>query len=389
MNSLQASAYILLTVWLVLLVAALGFREAGLLYSAGAMLALFCLFPVYVAMFCFFRVPVNKMLDVFFLGSKYLETYVSDTVAAHKDESGRTMAQLGGKRGWLGGSFIVLAWPLYSVIRMPTTVLKIEFDLTDVFTKDDIPVRMSINMVKQFSPDHSMLWGTVNAFDKEMDLTRKTTIDVWPNGETPSGQQLEAAKAEGKPLRPLRSYDNPLLTKAMVVEFSPVVQEAARTVASEYPWTETAGTGTKTIKEFVPDIEEKIKKRLSVYESPLAKAGLFKTLTRDPGTGDILGKPEVGPTLVSIDINVLDIDIPADIKADLGKPYRGTLEGQRLKKIHEESGIPASMVRGLEALEQAETFNLLAAGERIPDIVRGMFGKRGGKPKGKKGSKKP
>jgi hypothetical protein len=307
----------------------------------------------------FYIQEADKMYYVLLLYNHYVGTFISSGFAEIKDEQGRSMDE--DPYNGVESLFIFALWPLYNVVALPTTVIRVDFNLKNVFTKDDVPVIVNVNLVIRLSSNPRLFIHATNVLGKGSDLAEDVVVEVWSNGEVPhtSGEA-----------RPLWTYANPELARILISEWTAIIQEVTRTVAKLFPF-----YGRDDIKSFVPLLERRIKQRLSVFESPLQQAGVLRLIptNNDGSIPDI--KPEVGISVISVDVNT-SVDLVSDeLRADLNKPLQGEMEGQRLKRLADQSGIPASEIRGWESLDRVEDVTVVAAEDSLSAILGGLIGK--------------
>jgi len=153
--------------------------------AAGMWIFVGVMFMVYVLATSVFVINAGEMLAAFFLGT-WWKTFINGTYADEaRDMDGRKMTGRyhGGVRGLWGSDFVVLLYPFFTAVRLPTTQLEIPFLETEVTTRgssrDDVsPITLKIDTTFQIalSPNVGSLFNTIPGFNIGDDLTKECDV---------------------------------------------------------------------------------------------------------------------------------------------------------------------------------------------------------------------
>ncbi|TSC71945.1 MAG: hypothetical protein G01um101438_831 [Parcubacteria group bacterium Gr01-1014_38] len=341
--------------------------------------ATLAIFTAYIPITSLYFIEADEMI-AFYLFGTYWNTYVNGTYY----ELHRTYCESTGKgkTGVFGLDVVILLWPFWLPLRLPTSTVHILVRIGRVFTKNvpgapRVRLRADTTILFRLAPD-------VRRFVQTFRLGRA--------GQN-LAEEVEMPDATGKTHRESR------VALGIQEEVQETVLEAVRTAASRFTW----GGGEDEIVHDKTALEDDVLRVLSEGESIFVQSGMLQriekgwhTLGRRALEGDPNLRPQPGPTLLNIDFNIEEIapePIPekaSPLEEAIDKPmialleanadeHRGDGEGRRLRKIADRTDTDGSEVFAGHMLREAKTnVRLVVVGEALMNVVRGIFRTRGG-----------
>jgi len=401
MRNTALSALIVLVIAVVLItVAGIAFATSGV--AAGIFwLAILVIWVAYVGLTSFYKIPPDKMLTSFLLGTSQ-ETYVNGRfVQVEKRMSdGRmmTMEEMGGRRGLFNLDVVILLYPIWYGVYFPTTLVKLIIHATTVYLKEHkeadvikspgVPVRVKVIILFRLTPDLGGFVQTINVLSRGLyDLAHEVEIrdNLWSPNDANNDRYV---------------YMSPRLAQVVQDAVVETVLHSVRSIASQkYTWKEVGREGGDENKEVgreggdenvvfdikgsIPRFRNEVLQDLAEPQSVFCQAGIL-----EPRRGGKNDKVALGPAVLSFDLRVEDVapenpqflealskPMIADLEAEADK-LRGGGEGQRLKEKAEISGVSAEELYRGEVVQKVDNVSVYGAGESITDLVKGFLGRK-------------
>ncbi|MEX0649705.1 MAG: hypothetical protein WD200_01775 [Candidatus Andersenbacteria bacterium] len=255
--------------------------------------------------------------------------------------------------GILGFNIAVLVPPFASGVYFPTTDIQLRYRPTEVYDKDMLPLVLRVTITIRLDARLDLFIRRINVLGLGKNLAEKRPTTYRSSYDPVTGEEKRVSY----------DTDQPCITRAILDATEDVVWENVRKVACQSKFTNIAGR--------LADFERLLGLELAEEESVFAQAGI---LVRSKTN---FNRAFNGPSVLSrngVDIIVTQVltDNPEYLKA-LALPgirrNEGKAEGLRVAEISRRTGVSADQVLGYEALKQAETFNIFAAGDGVVDIL--------------------
>jgi hypothetical protein len=318
----------------------------------------------YLALTSIYIVRADKMVASFFLGD-WEGTYISGTFATQRDRLGRTMEQLGGRRGLFGWNLAVLLYPFWRGVILPTGGLTLRVHVTRVYTRDDpphspsLPIHADSTINLGLTPHIGPLVLNFHLLSEGIDLTRKCEVHY-----TLERDEKDQTVKTGK-------YDGRVIEQILLRQAETLILEAIRVQGRGYPW-----RGDDDIRGNILTLERDVKCLLGRRESLFQQALLLNEF----------GLESLGARFFDLNIENIDVEDPR-VRESLGQPTiavmeaeaaktRGEGEGRRLKRMSEESEIPADQIYQGEVAKEIDNITVFGGSETVTELLRSLFGGR-------------
>lgn len=313
----------------------------------------------------YFPTP-DQMLDAYTM-LDYSETYLSGNLSRIEDQCGKPIYREGhdtARLAPLGGKAVMLFWPVYRGVYMPTTVL-LKFSMTHVFTKDNWPCEVRAFVRIQLSADRRQLASAIDILSHGTRMGDKTTIEVWKNGKVPA----EGTPENEKTKMIVETYDATSLANILRAELESSFQEATFIAARKFKWNTNADDDN--IRGSRQALEQNIIQVLSLPSSIFVRAGFLEpNLEYDKDLESCKGNI-LGPSAISFDVSIMSVDVvDPDLQKSLNKPAEGMLEGERLRAIEENWGKNGKDIMSLEMAKKINTIKVTSVGESILELIK-------------------
>lgn len=325
-----------------------------------------------------FIIRTDRMVASYLLGGTYQATYISGSTATQTDRYGTQMTNIpGSRRGLFGLDFVVLLFPIWRGIILPTGEVIVRVHATRAYTKDvgsrapSVPAKIDSTIIFRLKPNvvsfirafqvleaplASGSWWKLWQWQFRLDLTERCQVK-YPIDYDPATKQVVT-----------REYRGMRIAQVILDTAESTILEAIRVTASGFTWGKN-DAGELDILGNRPEFEQCVKERLGVWESAFSQAGM---VTED-GTEGI--------SVQSLDINFEDIDVMADdVRQALGQPKIAAL---RAEAAESEARATARRGEGAgRAMENIRVHAQLTPGQaldmQVSENLGQQFAKTGG-----------